>query len=274
MRRTFQLIVVLFWLVMNAMLIRSELGDPATAGVPVPPELVWRKVIQASDQSLLALTHRGQTNRIGSFRWMPTTLERGITEEEWAEGPLVEGMAAGVAGYTLDLDGNLLLPLEPGTGHVRVSMLLRVDASAAWSDLTLQLGMKPMSWTLTASAATNGPAVQIRSEGPGGVDERVFTAADLTNPERLFAGLGAGGFPGFFMGLSGLARPGSGSPALELDARRDYRLQFGSQRIRCLRLKATWLGSYSASLYVNPVSGEILRLDLPNQISFINETFL
>jgi hypothetical protein len=274
MRRIFYPAVVVFWVVMTGLLIQSEFGELHTTGISVPPEVVWRKAILATDPSLLAVTFRGVTNRIGSFKCIPGVVEE-VSEVSTNEPDpeLPEGMSRALAGYSLDLDGSLLVHLDPMTNHLRVSLHLKTDTNLVWQMVHLQLGLRPETWTVEADAAK--ATVLVRTEGAGPVEERRYTFAELSNPERFLRQFGGLVLPELWMGLGRPRGPGGSGPfPVEIDARKDHRLRVGGQRVRCLRLKMTFLGRYAATLYLNPQSGEIIRFDLPNQVSFVNETLM
>lgn len=269
MRRIFHFAVIGFWIVMSILLVQSEFGDLHGSGTPIPPELIWRKVLLATDPSLLAMTIHGPTNRLGSFKCVPGIVESAASNE--AELP--EGMAAAVTGYTLDFDGNLLLPMDHLTNHLRISLHVATDTNLVWQSLHLHVTLRPESWTLDVDAPKE--TVTVRTEGSAPTELQTYTFKDLANPQRVLRQLGGWMFPELLVGLGTKSGPASSAAfPVELDARKDHRLKFGSQKVRCLRLKATVLGGYSAQLYINPQSGEILRIDFPNQISLVNETLL
>ena len=274
MRRILYSGVFVFWAVMSGLLIRSEFGELHTTGIRIPPDVVWRKAVLATDPSLLAVTYHGVTNRIGSFKCVPGILEEvpDVSTND-LNADLPEGMAHALAGYSLDLDGTLLMFLDPLTNHLRISLNLRTDTNLVWQTLHLQLGLRPETWTVEADAARQ--TVRVRTEGGGVSEEKIYPFADLSNPDRLLRQFGGLFLPEVFTGLLGAGRPSSSAPfQVEVDARKDHRLKLGSQRLRCLRLRLSFLGRYRATLYLNPQSGEILRLDLPNQVSLVNETLM
>ncbi|HAM72798.1 MAG TPA: hypothetical protein DCM86_14245 [Verrucomicrobiales bacterium] len=274
MRRIFYSAVFLFWAVMSGLLIQSEFGELHTTGIPVPPDVIWKKAILATDPSLLAVTYHGLTNRIGSFKCIPGILEEvpDLSTND-PDADLPEGMARALAGYSLDLDGTLLLFLDPLTNHLRVSLNIKTDTNLVWQTLHLQVGLRPETWTFEADAP--GQTLRVKTEGGGAVDEKTYRFAELSNPGRLLRQFGGLFMPDLFTGMLGGGADGPGSALrIEIDSRKDHRLRMGSQRFRCFRLRFSILGRYSATLYLNPQSGEILRLDLPNQVSLVNETLM
>ena len=260
MRRLFFCLVSLFWLGMNGLLLQSEFGSRHSDGTSIPPELIWKKLIQATDSSMLVLTWKGSPHRIGSFKWVPTTLE--MAEPRQANDSGLEGMAAGISGYSLDLDGNALFRSDEWTNHVRLSVHLKIDTNNAPTDLYVQIALKPEVWILEASMAEGW--VKIRSEGQGEHWEKKWSTKDFSTPQHWLSELGTGFVPEMLMTLP-LLRGGEERLKLNWEARRDHRLGYGAQQVRCLQLRVTAFGNYEARLYLNPQSGEIIRLDLPNQ---------
>lgn len=271
MRRILYFCVIAFWLLMSLLLIQSEFGELHTAGVPIPPEVVWKKMIQATDPSLLAVTLHGPTNRIGSFKWVPSLVETNEPVPPDTDQSLPEGMSQGVSNYLLDFDGSLSLTLDGWTNRVRVSMRLKTDTNAVWQEFHLQVGLRPEIWTFEADAAKQ--TLRVRTDGSAGSDEKVYAFKDLADSRKWMRQLGGLMLPEL---IAGLSQPSSSAHPLgfELEARRDHRLKFGAQRIRCFRLRASILGRYHMDLYLNPQSGEVIRVDLPNQIALMNESFL
>ncbi|MBI1841414.1 MAG: hypothetical protein HYR88_11265 [Verrucomicrobia bacterium] len=270
--RSLQFAITALWIAMSWLLIRSEFGDLRSAGTSIPPDVVWRKLIESGDQSMLALTQGGATNRLGSFRWLPTALETVAASNAVDAATLPEGMAQGVSGYSLDFDGSFLLYEGDHASRVRVSSRLQTDAAGAWTHWHLQVGARPDSWTVEASAAER--SVRILAEGPRGAQDLRYTFDELANPAGWISRVSGLPAAEFLMPILASLRGGRQGGFLVVDARKDHRLRFGRQTVRCLRLKATLLGAYSAVLYVNPQSGEIIRIDLPERVMLVNESFL
>ena len=53
------LLIAAFWVAMNVLLWRSEYGTHSN-GIPVPLDLVWRKVLTAPDASSLTVYQNGK----------------------------------------------------------------------------------------------------------------------------------------------------------------------------------------------------------------------
>lgn len=270
MTRPLTIGITAFWCLMSYLLLRSEFGDLHAIGTPIPPVLIWKRLLESSDQSLLALTHHGLTNRIGSFKWLPTTVETNISSTD-SGIELPEGMTHGILGYTIDFDGNLILPDASPTNRIRLSSQIRTDAEGAWTHLHLQIALKPRIWTIEADAADS--AVRVHTENAGAVEDAVYTVKDLFTSQGLLSQIGLFGELSAMLPAL-MAQRNSASSLITVDARQDHRLRFGGQKIRCYRLRFTALGSYVIDVFVNPQSGEVIRMNFPNRVSLINETFL
>ena len=66
--RIYFLTVVAFWLVMNALLLRSQWGAHSRIGSAVPPEVVWEKILSAPDTSSLDIYEH--SNKVGICHWV------------------------------------------------------------------------------------------------------------------------------------------------------------------------------------------------------------
>src|SRR5262249_26959668 len=102
--------------------------------------------------------------------------------------------------------------------------------------------------------------------------ERVFTFADLHQPEKLIRELGGPTLPAALAAF-GLplqkANPSAAVLGLKWEARHDH-LKVGSNVIRVCRLEARLFDRYRAVIFVSKV-GEILRMDLPDDIVMTND---
>src|SRR5262245_26508705 len=97
------LAIVVFFVTMNGLLWRSEFTTRSRFTTPVPPGVVWEKVVTSPDDSWLEIRHHGV--RIGRAHWLATIHEEFPPEEDFVEDLPPEGMVRRVTGYTLDFDG-------------------------------------------------------------------------------------------------------------------------------------------------------------------------
>ncbi|HEX6863950.1 MAG TPA: hypothetical protein VF414_14075, partial [Thermoanaerobaculia bacterium] len=130
------------------------------------------------------------------------------------------------------------------------------------------------SWEFHASA-TNELLRFIANEGEG-PQERRFTFAELQDPQKLAQAVGGPFLPAmlaaFGLPLQQQARPSTVALGLHWDARQDW-LQVGRNPVRVYRLEARLLDRFKAVFFVSPV-GELLRVELPNDVLLINEALI
>ena len=271
-------VITLFFLTMNTLLWRSEFAGYGQLGTPIPADVIWDKVLTSPDNSFLEIRHHGQS--IGRAHWVANVGER-VAGDMALGGDEIppEGMVQHLAGYTLDFDGNLSLPDFP---RLRFAIDLKLDTNQSWQEFSLKLAARPFSWEIEASA----PKEQVRllTDDDEGKKERAYSFAELKKPDRLLRDVGATGLPTFLSALglplaqaSPTNRAGAGPRTaagvepmgLEWHARED-RLRIGSSEVRVYRLETRLLNHFKAVLFVSRV-GEILRVELPDEVLLIND---
>jgi hypothetical protein len=265
--RVYFLLVTGFFITMNVLLWRSEFGGRGRLGAPVPAELVWEKVLTSPDHSNLEIRHHGV--KIGRAQWAASI------GEEVSESPVLadelppEGMVKALTGYSLSFDGAVSLD---DLSRLRFDLNVKLDTNQSWRTLSVKLSVKPFSWEIRSSAKDQ--TLQFVADGDERID-RTFTFADLRNPEKILRELGGPVLPGAVAAL-GLPPPRAGSSsatlALHWEARND-RLEVRDNLIRVYRLEARLFDRLKATLFVSPV-GEILRLELPDEIVMTNEALI
>ena len=264
----------LFWLTMNLWLWRSEFGGRRQTGSPVAIERVWRKVLTAPDDSALEILHQGK--RVGRCRWVPNVGEEATTGKVSDAALPPEGMVKRTLGYTVDVtDGTLSVP-QLGS-LLRFNLHGRFSTNHTWQEFALQGAWRPAAYEVRASAPDE--RISLKVEDENGKWERSYSFAELRSPQVLLRDL-AGGSP--FLGgaallgaLSSSARlPDARSLSLGLtwEARNDW-LKFGRSPVRVYRLEARLPDRYRVVVYVSRV-GEILRMELPNHVTLVNEAML
>lgn len=259
-------LIVAFFVVMNFLLWRSEIAGRNNLRSTIPAEIVWKKILTAPDISSLEIQQRGQ--KLGSIRWIPSVGDELRSGRLLTEESLPEGMIKGFSTYSLELDGHIMIEeLE----RVRFNFGLTLGTNYAWQEFNLRFILRPNILEIQ-SVATNETLHLTLVEGAGRTERR-FTFDELRNPQKLLRELAGPWLPAELLALAlpfGLnSAPTPESVGLEWTARSDT-LQFGSARIRGYRLNATVLDRFQASLFVNTL-GEIIRLDLPNQVVIIND---
>lgn len=262
--RLYFLLVTTFFLTMNVLLWRSEFGGHGHLGAPVPAELVWEKVLTAPDNSNMEIRHHGV--KIGTARWVASIGEEVPTGKVISDELPPEGMVKALTSYSISFDGAVSLD---NLSRLRFDLNLKLDTNQNWQTMGLKFTVKPFSWEIQSSAVEQ--TLRFLAEGDEKID-RTFSFADLRNPDKIVRELGGPALPGTLAAL-GLplprANPSSASLALKWEARHD-RIEIRNNLIRVYRLEARLFERLKATLFVSPV-GEILRLELPDEIVMINE---
>ncbi len=258
-------VVILFFIVMNVLLWRSEILGAGKVGAPIPAGVVWQKIISAPDNSSLEIRHHDQ--KVGYCTWTPAVGEELATGKQMTEGPPPpEGMVRTPSGYTIDFDGSAAFMEEH---RLRFNFSVQLGTNYVWQEIMLRLNFRPAIFEVRSVAAEEN--VHVTIEDGGKVREQVYTFAQLQNPEHLLHQFG-GSFVVEVLKSMGLpldaARFQANSFALEWEARNDW-LRVGHARLRVYRLQARLLDRFQAVIYVSNV-GEILRVELPDDIVFMN----
>lgn len=256
---TFALIFV-FWLCMNGLLWRAEYGGGKEAGSSIPVRLVWEKMLKAPDSSSLEITHRNR--KLGYLRWMPNIGEEMAAVKAGAdEAP--EGMIKHASGYSVDIEGNTMLASL--TNHIRGNMHLEFGKDFQWSSFHVQAQLKVGMLEIQSKAADR--SIQFKFTSPGYSLERQFTYEELQNPASL---LEAFDLPASLLPFANQSQTGLQLiPNLSLQASNDL-IRYGRNTVRVYRLKAKLWDRYEADILVSRV-GEILRIDLPDKLTFKND---
>jgi hypothetical protein len=265
--RIYFLLVTVFFVTMNVLLWRSEFGSRGNLGAPVPAEHVWEKVLTSPDNSFLEIRHRGV--KIGRAHWAASIGEELATGKIMEELP-PEGMVKAPTSYSIDFDGTVSLD---DLSRLRFACNLKLDTNQNWQEMTLKFMLKPYSWEIYASVPSQ--SVRFTTDDEESRKERVFSFADLRQPEKILNQIG-GPALSTTLGAFGLplqqAQPSAVTTGLKWEARND-RLKIGSNLVRVYRLEARLFDRYKAVLFVSPV-GEILRVELPDETVMTNDALL
>jgi hypothetical protein len=255
LRLTFFLVAA-FWVTMNVLLWRAEYGSHG-GEMPVPVDLVWRKIMTAPDASSLNIFQNGQ--RTG-FCELSTSVGQAMAKLD-EDRPPPEGVVAS-AGYQIHLGGNM--SYGEFTNRVKFDGRILFSSDREWRELNLKISSH-FAVVEIHSVATNQTArVVITSDGS--VIERNLKFADLQNPNSLLRAFG-GNFAGDWLGDFELPVLPQTSPALaesfHWEARRD-RTKIGREPVSVYRLETRILDR-PIVIYVSTL-GEILRVELPGDI--------
>lgn len=253
-RLTF-LAIAVFWLTMNGLLWRSEYGSQS-GQMPVPPQIIWRKILTAPDASSLSVYQNGE--RMGYCEFSTSVGQEMATFE--GNTPPPEGLAKR-AGYQIHLAGNVAL--GDFTNRVKFDGRIQFQKVREWKEINLKISSRSVFVEIHSIATNQTVHVKISSEGS--LIERNLAFADLQKPNLLI-----GAFTGDFADtlLDALDLPDfSGLVAaqnLQWTACRT-RVRIGSEQVPIYQLKTSALG-HNIVLDIGTL-GEILRVDLPGNIN-------
>ena len=260
------LLIAVFWMVMNVWLWRSEFRGRDELGSRIPAAVVWQKILTAPDDSALEITQHGR--KIGYCRWRANVGEAVRTGKVGTEEYQPEGMVKHLSGYTIDLEGNLLLP--QAASRIRFDVRGDFSADHRWKEMAGRAVIRPQSWAIHTVAAQE--SLPLTAEDGAAKWERRFSFADLRDPGKILRELGFP-LPLGLLGQTGLwPRQKSVSPGWGWEARTDW-LKIGHSKVRVYRLHTRLLDRYQAVVIVSRV-GEILRAELPNGILLMNDALI
>ena len=257
------ILITLFWVMMNVLLWRSEFGPRAAVGSAVPVEAVWQKVLTAPDNSSLEIHHHGR--KIGFGRWVPSVGETAAAQLASEE---VQGMVEELTGYRIDFECNVAV--GDAASRLRIDLGLRLATNQVWQELTLRLNLRPDAWEIRAVAAEQ--TVRLKMDEQSVHSERVFKFSDLQNPQALLREFG-GPFPlALLAGAGWPTAPTEGASlalGLKWEAHADW-FTIGHSPVRVYRLQTRLLDRYQIVVIISRV-GEILRVELPDEVVLIND---
>lgn len=268
LRRIYFPLVALFWVIMNVLLWRSEMGGLGQGGTPVPAESIWERILTAPDESPLVLFHQGR--RLGTVRWLPTVGEEAAApsgDETFAP----EGRVGRITGYHLDLDASVSLDPE-SMRRLRFQWQAEFSPEREWRTMMLRLTRRPEVWEINADASAE--ALELKVGTPAKEWTETFAFAELRQPRALLSRLGLpwgmelldpifGGLPG--------GQPAALALGVQWEGFQDW-LRVAGARTRVYRLRARLFDRYEAVIVVSRV-GEILKVELPGDVLLVSEAF-
>jgi hypothetical protein len=250
-------LIAAFWVAMNVLLWRAEYGSHDN-GIPVPLDLVCRKILTAPDSSTMSVYQDGQ--RMG-FCTFSTGVEQEMAELDEAQPP-PEGLVAR-AGYQIRLNGNMAFGAF--TNRVKFDGRIKFSPRREWRELNLKWSTHFATVEIHSLAVSQTVSVQVT--GDGETHSQVFTFADLRNPNTLLRAFGVDAGGGWASGLALPSLPsGAGGlgQAIPWEASR-VRVMIGNEAVSAYRLETRVLG-FPVVIHVSTL-GEILRADLPGGIT-------
>ncbi|SPE62424.1 conserved hypothetical protein [Verrucomicrobia bacterium] len=262
--RVIFLAITVFWLAMNVLLWRAEYGPQARIGSAVPAQVVWQKVLTAPDSSSLTIfVHR---KKVGFCHWITSVGEDSSRLKAGEDSP--EGMVEQVAGYSIQLEGNLVV--KDFASRARFDASLKLGTNELWQELNVRLSLRPTTIELRSVAAQQ--KLRLRVEDGTDQFERVFSFSELQNPRALLTERGGPSVAALLSQLGADPGPTEANPwqnGLKWEARTDT-LKIGLAPVRAYRLQAPLFDRYRVLIFVSRV-GEILRVELPNDIVLVND---
>jgi hypothetical protein len=251
------ILVAAFWVAMNVLLWRAEYGSH-NGGIPVPLDLVCRKILTAPDASSLSVFQDGQKMGFCEFS---TSIQQEMAELDENDPP-PEGLVAR-AGYQIRLNGNVAM--GDFTNRLKFDGRIQFSPRREWRELNLKFSTH--STTVEIHSVATNQTVSAKITDDGATVSRVFTFADLQNPNTLLRSLGGDFDGGSGGGLDLPALPAATAGLIQSipwEARR-VRLIMGREAVSAYRLETRVLGQ-PIVIHVSTL-GEILRVDLPNGIT-------
>ena len=251
--------VTAFWLGMNFLLWRSEVGGHSLFGSALPPASVWEKILTAPDNSKLDIFDHDVKTGYGS--WTAGAdgpqLSSRILDPDYRPA----ASSAKAPGYTLNFEGSLLYK---GTNQVRYLVSIALDTNKVWKDFHFHATVRPRTFDLRASAEQQ--RLYLTVDDGGAPWTRFWTFAELRDPQALLGEVGGT----FALGVLSVNQslPGVAGSGIEWQAHEDH-LRVGGSKMPAYRLDTYLLGQ-KVEIYVSLV-GEILQVDLPRKISLRNE---
>ena len=262
-QKIFFLASLVFFMVMNVLLWRSYYGQKDLA-LPIPVEVVTRRMFSATDDSNLDILHHGA--KVGYCRWSPQTISQ-VAAPASPGSALPEGMIGTITAYSISFDGTIAFgDIE----RVRFNFSMELDTNFVWRSVQARLATPDSRVEATSTAGDD--SVHLTLTQGNQVRQQVFTLAELQNPRTLLRGLG-GGVLAQALGVAGFAFPraqtGGFSLGLDWEAHTD-RQRMGNTSFPVYRLQTAVLGDYAFRAVVLP-SGELLRVELPDEIVLVND---
>lgn len=253
-RLTF-LAVVAFWLAMNFFLWRAEYGSRG-GDIPVPFELVWKKILTAPDPSSLSVYQNRERMGYAEISTSVGQQMAALDEDKLPPDGLVKR-----AGHQIHLAGNVAF--GDFTNRFKFDGRAVFSATRQWQEFQLKITSRLVVLELH-SLATN-QSLHLSISGDGLNLERDLTFAELQNPDALVRAF-AGNFAVALLGTMDLPAltPAAAEKKNSWDARRT-RVKIGHESIPVYRLETAALGR-TVTVDVSTL-GEILRIDLPGGFS-------
>ncbi|HZO84534.1 MAG TPA: hypothetical protein VFC26_04935 [Verrucomicrobiae bacterium] len=260
-------LIAAFFILMNVLLWRAEIANRNKPGAPVPIENVWRRMITAPNSSTLEIQHHGE--KIGLLHWIPSVAEA-ARKDKMAPIEMPEGMVRFPVSFDIDCNGSVFLTPEQ---RLRFNFDLKLSTNYSWQEFALRLNIRPALWEVL-SIASNETVVFNMDDGHQRT-ERTWAFKDFRRPERILRDVAGPVLPGLISMIGGplnLNEVTQVATRLHWEARNE-RLLMGNARVRVYRLQLRLLDGYEVKILVSQI-GEVLRVDLPDEIVLIHEDLI
>jgi hypothetical protein len=258
-------LVAAFWVVMNTLLWRSEMGAGHNLASTVPPEAVWERILTAPDDSSFSIFVGSK--KAGFVRWRPNVGEEAATGKIASENE-PEGIVRKLTEYTVEIEGSFV---SQAVGRsLRFTTGLKFDPQLAWKEFETQVLVRPAVWKVRGNAETG--ELWLHGEEDGTEWIRRFTFDQLRSPQSLLEQIESpllAALLGQQAAIAGV-QPGKMSLGLNWTARYEW-LRIGSSRVRVYRLRAKVVEGQEIDVLVSRV-GELLKVELPFNVRLVNET--
>lgn len=256
----------LFWVLMNGLLWQAEWGERFTSGSDLPPALIWRKMLDSPDSSVLSIRHQGKA--IGSLEWHPSVLEVPRDHSTATSSDTIEGMVSAPAGHQLRVSARFFgsdTPLD----RLMILVNTRFSPSNQWEKATIRVDQRPRSWEIETEAGSD--RIRLTHEEGRRRLEQTFETRNRAALQLMLAPYLAGMPPGLIP-ENALAHPEKLARAVALEARSDW-MPVGRSRIRVYRLTARLPGQIEVTAFISR-AGELLKIQLPDRLQLVNEAIV
>ena len=247
--------IAAFWVTMNILLWRAEFG--ARGGdTPVPPELVWRRILTAPDNSSLSVYQNKE--RTGYCEIKTAVNQQMSTMDEDKPPPESFGH-----GYQINFAGNIAF--GDFTNRLKFDGYVQFNSQRRWRELALKVITRVATVEIHSLETNQTARVKISADNYS--LERDIAFADLQNPNAIVRAF-AGNYADILLNTLDLPALPSGAFAqgAEWNARRT-RIKIGSESVPVYELDTSVLGR---PIVVDVSTlGEILRVQLPDNVTAI-----
>lgn len=263
-------LIFLLWLAANYLLYQYENTNRRKYTSSVPIETVWKKMLTSPDPSSLEIY--SQNGRIGTCRWIAGAGEEQMRKFLQADEGAIQTPLPRPSYYTIDLDGNVRISELKSVARFYLHATL-LDENT-WSNIILRLNFDKT--TIYMNATAREETVNLKIESGKVFLNRTFKFSELLNPSLVLQSLG---FPlgGFLfpeipanIGTSLASTNLNNTPKISLDWKCYHdNMNIGKVNLRVYRVEAMLWGKFKVAATISR-AGEILKVELPENISLIN----